>query len=102
MGRRKKVKSIVIIGRLWFGRTNGNTYHSSTIVVDGKLAHRTGRAYGYGDQYEETAAAWLEAHKIIPEREEGRHGKGAFWRHLEELGIQYFRTGIHVSTEKEL
>jgi hypothetical protein len=53
-------KSIVVVGRRWFERTNGNTYHSVSVYVDGDCLVHVPFAYGYGNQYEETAAEELE------------------------------------------
>lgn len=45
-----------IIGRRWFERTNGNTYHSTEVYDgNGKLIGREPYQYGYGDQYIQTA-----------------------------------------------
>ena len=45
----------VIIGRRWFQKTYGNTYHSVTVIQDGETVGRVDCAYGYGDQYIQTA-----------------------------------------------
>lgn len=44
-----------IIGRRWFEKTNGNTYHSVEVYKDGELLGRVPFAYGYGDQYRQSA-----------------------------------------------
>ena len=46
---------MVIIGRRWFDRGPGNTYHSAELWKDGELVARVPFIYGYGDQYRETA-----------------------------------------------
>lgn len=46
----------------WFERTNGNTYHSVTLSLPDGTQMRTPYAYGYGQQYEDTALALLIAH----------------------------------------
>lgn len=49
---------LTIIGRRWFEKTNGNTYHSVELRgEDGKLLARVPFCYGYGDQYRQTAFA---------------------------------------------
>ena len=55
-----KPKSITIIGRRWFERTNGNTYHTAEVIIDGEHAHTTGITYGYGNQYRQTALQWVK------------------------------------------
>ncbi len=55
-----------IIGRRWFDRKNGNTYHTAEIVVDGVTVHKTERQYGYGEQYLQTATAWLDVNGYLP------------------------------------
>ena len=44
-----------IIARKWFQKTYGNTYHSCEVYKDGKLIERVPFAYGYGEQYRQTA-----------------------------------------------
>lgn len=46
---------ITIIGRRWFQKSYGNTYHSVTVIVDGETIGRVDMTYGYGDQYIQTA-----------------------------------------------
>ena len=49
------MEMITIIGRRWFQKTYGNTYHSVVVLVDGEEIGREPFAYGYGDQYIQTA-----------------------------------------------
>jgi hypothetical protein len=51
--------SLVILGRRWFDKRYGNTYHTATIIVDGETVHTSDVTYGYGDAYLQTAAEWL-------------------------------------------
>ncbi len=55
-----KARSIVIVGRRWFDAKNGNTYHTSEVIIDGVRAWQSPVTYGYDDSYIETAADWLE------------------------------------------
>ena len=88
----KKPRSITIIGRKWFDRVNGNTYHSAQVLVDGATVHRTDRAYGYGDQYEQSGFEWLEANGYLPGREKYLNGlQEAPFRYCERVGITYER-----------
>lgn len=46
-----EVQSIFLVGRRWFERTNGNTYHTVEIYVNDEFVHKMPMTYGYGDQY---------------------------------------------------
>lgn len=46
-----EVQSIFLVGRRWFERTNGNTYHTVEIYVNDEFVHKIPMTYGYGDQY---------------------------------------------------
>jgi hypothetical protein len=48
-----------IEGRRWFQKSYGNTYHSVTIYQHGEVIAQLPRQYGYGDQFLQTAFAWL-------------------------------------------
>lgn len=61
----KKIKSITIVGRRWFEKVNGNTYHSAAVYVDGELIGKADFVYGYGSQYEQTAIDILKKDKRI-------------------------------------
>ena len=63
-----KINSLHIEGRRWFQRSAGNTYHSARIYVDGEVLN-TGRHYGYGDQFLETALSLLRERGLIPAQE---------------------------------
>ena len=99
----KTMKSLVVIGRRWFQKTYGNTYHTASIVVDGKLMHRTEKEYGYGDQYVQTAERWLVENKLIPPPEKYSNGSiQPLWQHLDNLGITFHREVVDVTREKDL
>lgn len=55
-----------IEGRRWFQRTWGNTYHSVRIWQDGKQLVYLPYAYGYGEQWLQTAIDWLKANGHVP------------------------------------
>lgn len=100
---KKKIKSIYIIGRRWFRRGPGVTYHTAQIIINGLSIHRTPEDSGYGEQYVESAASYLEAQKLIPMRERHSNGsRAALWRHLEELGITFEHTVVDVACERDL
>lgn len=51
---KKTPKQITIIGRRWFDKVNGNTYHSARIFIDNALVHTIGMTYGYGTNSSKT------------------------------------------------
>lgn len=58
VGRLRELsKRFFILGKKWFDKVNGNTYHSVKIVdlESGETIVRTPRTYGYGEQYVQTA-----------------------------------------------
>lgn len=46
---------LTIVGRRWFEKTNGNTYHSVAVYDGKKLVGSVDFAYGYGDMFLQTA-----------------------------------------------
>ena len=56
--------TIMMSGRRWFDRVNGNTYHSVEVYVDHKFLDRTDFAYGYDDGYRQTGFELLQKHGI--------------------------------------
>jgi hypothetical protein len=53
---------ITIAGRRWFDRKYGNTYHSVRVWVNGEQIGFHDVAYGYGDQYLQSA------HEVLMEK----------------------------------
>lgn len=62
----KKAKHIVIIGKRWFQKGPGNTYHSVRVIVDGSEIGHVPYAYGYGNQYIQTAFKILQDKGYYP------------------------------------
>lgn len=56
----KTFNMIIIDGKKWFQKSYGNTYHSVTVTVDGASIGNSGKHYGYGDQYIQTAFEMLQ------------------------------------------
>lgn len=54
----KKIETLVIRGRRWFQKLYGNTYHTVTVVVNGRIL-KSSIQYGYGNQYLVTAVDLL-------------------------------------------
>lgn len=61
----KKVKSITVIGRKWFDKINGNTYHTAQIMVNGETVGNIPFSYGYDSMYEQNASTWLKENGYI-------------------------------------
>jgi len=100
---KRKMRTLVLIGRRWFNRTFGNTYHSVEIVVDGKQVHRVDYAYGYGSQWEWTGFDWLDTNGYTPGRQHSANGsRESAWRYCERMGIQYTNTVTDVPRKKDL
>jgi hypothetical protein len=59
-----EVESIFIVGRRWFEKTNGNTYHTSEIYVNNNFVHKISTC-GSGQQYLWTALNWLKNNKCL-------------------------------------
>ncbi|MFY4731178.1 hypothetical protein [Nitrospira sp. BLG_2] len=100
----KRIKStIMLVGRRWFNKNVGNTYHSCEIYVDGTCVHKIPYAYGYGQQYEDNAKTWLIENKYLPgiETKEGTPGEALF-RYCERMGIIYNQTVTDVQRKKDL
>lgn len=49
-----------VIGRRWFQRSYGNTYHTVEIRRDGVTVWKSEKAYGYDRQFLQTAAEWFK------------------------------------------
>jgi hypothetical protein len=55
-----------ISGRRWFQRGPGNTYHTARIFIDGQQVAYLPMAYGYGDQFLQSAMDWLKTNGHVP------------------------------------
>lgn len=83
------IKSITLIGRKWFDKVNGNTYHSARAFIDGELVAVAPFQYGYGDQWLWSIADELEKNGFMPERKHYNNGGAeSYW--------QYFRDGRRI------
>lgn len=92
------MQSITVIGRRWFQKSYGNTYHTAEMLIDGTPAGKTCQHYGYGEQYLYTALDQLTAEGKIPPREEGEPP----WRWAQRLGITLHHSAVDVGREKDL
>jgi len=61
------MKSLTIIGRRWFDKRGGNTYHSVKVYVDNKFYNSVDFTYGYDSHYLQTAIELLIKGGILAE-----------------------------------
>lgn len=61
-------KRFVVIGRRWFEKTNGNTYHSVSLINarTGANITRNTFTYGYGDQFIHSAKEMAVKLELVP------------------------------------
>ncbi len=96
---------VTIIGRRWFQRSYGNTYHSAEVIIDGQTAFNTGIHYGYDQQYLETALSMAESKGLIPARIRHKN-TGGFTELLSDYAkrndIDLAYRALDVAREKDL
>jgi hypothetical protein len=102
-----KIELIQVIGKRWFQRSYGNTYHISKIHVtyaDGTSAtFTTEKQYGYGEQYVQSAHELLVSQSIIPAPEQYGNGSCDSLRiQCERMGIGFSYSVIDVPRERDL
>ena len=95
MTQKTQIKSITVLGRKWYDKLNGNTYHTSQIMIDGHTVGKTEFQYGYGDHYLQSAAEWLEEHGHI-ERGHYDHGSSqSLWQYCTDNGIHLEYSAVY-------
>ncbi len=62
----KNLNSYTIVGKRWFERTYGNTYHSVRIYKGKELIAEKLFTYGYEEHYMQTAAELMVKAGLIP------------------------------------
>lgn len=97
-----EVKSITIIGRRWFQKSYGNTYHTCRVLVNGEQVYESPEEYGYGDQYVETGCQWLEKYGYMNRKkyDNGGHEQPRIW--AERNGIKFDYSVTDVARERDL
>jgi len=92
-------KQVTIVGRRWFERYNGNTYHSAFVYVSTELYAQVNFAYGYGSQYEQTGLEILQEigyYKIT-----GEHFSNGYSKDFDQL-ITDIRSGKILSVVSDV
>jgi hypothetical protein len=103
MARKPRVKQLTVIGRRWFQKGVGNTYHSVAIIVNGEWVEGVDYAYGYGDQYLQSAEDKLAQLGYITDREKYSSGLSEpLWRYCERKGIKFTYTHVDVARKRDL
>lgn len=96
-----KKATITVIGRRWFERVNGNTYHSVEVYVNGDLVERMPFDYGYGSQYMQNAGEILAKHYDLPLEKYKQGGRQSLW-HLRDFGFTLIDSVTDVERKKDL
>ena len=94
----KKINAIIINGRRWFDKINGNTYHTASVNV--LFANGSDKSfnipfqYGYGDQYQHSAWEVLKKAKLV---------SGSIpWQYCRDNKIKLITNVSDVSRKKDL
>jgi hypothetical protein len=99
----KKLKILDVLGRRWFARSYGNTYHTAEVAIDGKHVLKTDRSYGYGDQYVQSAIDALVKRGIgTPQIRHSSGGLEGFRQWAERNGFVLKYTAVDVGRQKDL
>jgi len=97
----KDFKKIVVTGRRWFDRINGNTYNTVDIFIDDEFVIDLPREYGYGNYYFYRAMLWLAEFGYIENRRSSCNG--LLWREqFDERGIKFVDSVIDVKRKRDL
>lgn len=81
--RLKKGDTVFVIGRRWFDRVNGNTYHTAEVEVNGQFVGKSRMTYGYDESYLETAKEILLEKYDFPR---GMTERSPMWQ-LRDYGV---------------
>lgn len=90
------MKIITVIGKRWFDK-NGNTYHSSTVYIDGEFIGKIPFQYGYGDCYLQTAFNFLYLKGLV-----GEDCTFPYWKYCQDNGIKLITEVSDVGGKKDL
>jgi hypothetical protein len=80
----KKGDVVEVVGRRWFDRVNGNTYHTAEVFVNDKFVAKSRMTYGYDEQYVQTAKELLLEKYNLPK---GMKETSPLWQ-LREYGVK--------------
>lgn len=92
----KKGDNLTIIGKRWFDKINGNTYHSVKVYINGVFIAEHGMTYGYGDQYTQTAR------ELIKDYLPSKMDEHTPLHYLREYGITIINEVSDVARKRDL
>ena len=84
----KKGDVVFVVGRRWFDRVNGNTYHTAEVFVNDKYVGKSRMTYGYDESYIQTAKEILLDSYELPK---GMRDTSPLWQ-LREYGVTLNKT----------
>jgi hypothetical protein len=84
----KKGDVVFVVGRRWFDRVNGNTYHTAEVFVNDKYVGKSRMTYGYDESYIQTAKEILLDSYELPK---GMKDTSPLWQ-LREYGVTLNKT----------
>lgn len=103
------VHLIVVLGRRWFDKKNGNTYNTVHLIVhgeqDGKrytTEKHLGFEYGYGDHYVDRAADCLVETGYVDLKRYTNGAREPLWSYCADLGIKLVRSVVDVAKKGDL
>lgn len=94
-----KIQTILLVGRRWFRKGVGRTYHSVEIYVNGEMVNKVPLASGYGSEYEFSARNWLIGNGYLPNPKENYYSLSTI---CEEKGIKFASTVTDVRRKMDL
>ena len=73
--KEKEQPQFFILGKRWFDKINGNTYHSVKIIdlSNGETIIKTDRVYGYGEHWKQTAYEELTKLDLVKKEDRFNH-----------------------------
>jgi hypothetical protein len=101
MKKLPKNATITVIGKRWFEKTNGNTYHSVSVYVNGDLVEHIPFTYGYGDMYMQNAGNIIFKNYETPLKKYSNGAMDRLWR-LKEYGFKIIDSVTDVERKKDL
>ena len=70
--------TIEVIGKEWFDKINGNSYHSAQVTINNDAVLYVPLTYGYGNHYLQSALELLKTEYIISKDFEGALSRYCF------------------------
>jgi hypothetical protein len=96
---------IVLFGREWFDKKDGNSYCDVEIILhtdDKIITHRTEFTNGYGDYYIQLGTEWLSSNNHIQLQKHANGASQPLWQYCRENNIHLITSKTKVKNSKEL